>query len=254
MAITKNILLSKLRKAAAYPLRPWLGSVHRVETHTKVAALTFDDGPHAQYTPALLDILERYRAKATFFVVGESAAQHPELLERIVANGHALANHTWDHPSMDLLTRAKRREQLRRCAAALEPYGGDNKLFRPPYGNQSRIARLDAALLGYEVIAWTHHCYDWLEHDAEFLSEQMAKKLSPGSIFLLHDALYRTADKGAVDRTPSIKAVEELLKAFPEYDFVTVPELLARGKAQKAMWFKRSDKAWLERLDLAADL
>lgn len=242
-----------LYKAAAWPLRPWLGSVEAVATDTKVSALTFDDGPHPDYTPRLLDVLAKCRAKATFFIVGDSAAKYPELMVRMAAEGHCLANHTWDHRSMPLLSRPERLEQLRACAQALAPYGGDAKLFRPPYGNQSVASRLDALRLGYEVIAWTHHCYDWLEHDAEFLSERMIKALSPGSIFLLHDALYRVAEPERANRAPSIKAVETLLAQFPDYSFVTVPELLTHGRVQKAMWFQKPDKSWLARVGLGSE-
>lgn len=242
-----------LRKVAVWPLRPWIGSLKAVVTEAKVSALTFDDGPHPEYTSRLLDVLAAHNAKATFCIVGDSAEKYPRLMERIVAEGHCLANHSWDHPSMPLLSRRERLEQLRACAKALEPYGGDNKLFRPPFGNQSVGSRLDALSLGYEVIAWTHHCYDWLEHDAEFLTERLLKSLSPGSIFLLHDALYRVAEPERADRTPSIKAVENLISRFPEYTFVTVPELLTYGRAKKAMWFKKPDKTWLARLGLGGE-
>jgi len=239
-----------LYKVAAWPIRPWLGSVEAVVTNEKVTALTFDDGPHPEYTSRLLDILAARDAKATFFIVGDSAEKYPKLLKRMAAEGHCLANHTWDHRSMPLLTRRERLEQLRACAKALAPFGGDNKLFRPPYGNQNVASRLDALSLGYEVVAWTHHCYDWLEHDAEFLTEQMVKSLSPGSIFLLHDALYRIAEPERANRTPSLKAVETLISRFPEYRFVTVPKLLTHGHVKKAMWFQKPDKTWLARVGL----
>ena len=80
-----------------------LGSLIRVSTTEPVIALTFDDGPHPVDTPALLEVLARHRARATFFLVGKSAARHPELVARIVAEGHAVGGHTWDHPSLPTL-------------------------------------------------------------------------------------------------------------------------------------------------------
>ena len=225
--------------------QPWMGSVRSVQTGQKVAALTFDDGPHPEYTPRLLDVLAKHGAKATFFIVGRAAEAYPDVMERIAAEGHALANHTWDHRSVPLLTKRERIEQMSRCSAALAPYGGDNKLFRPPFGNQSWASRLDALRLGYEVVAWSHHALDWLEHDAAFIEERLAGQLQPGNIFLLHDALYR-AEPERLDRTPCIKAVDTLL-TNSDYRFVTVPKLLKEGKPQKTMWFKKPDKAWVTR-------
>ncbi len=231
---------------------PVLGSVRGALTQDKVAALTFDDGPHPEYTPRLLDILAAHDAKATFFVVGAAARANPEVMRRMVDEGHALGNHTWDHRSMPTLTRSERLRQLRECAEALAPYGGDNKLFRPPFGNQSMASRLDALALGYQVVAWSHHAEDWLEHSAEQISRQLAEHLAPGVIFLLHDNLYRVAERERADRSPTLAAVERTLATFPDYAFVTASELL-RHKMRKTMWFKKPDSSWLARFDEVED-
>lgn len=228
---------------------PVLGSVRSVLSPERVVALTFDDGPHPEHTPRLLDVLAMHGAKATFFVVGAAAETYPEVTRRIAAEGHALANHTFDHRSVPLLSRSERLAQLRRCKTALEPFGGDNGLFRPPYGDQSLASRLDALRLGYEVVAWSQHCSDWLEHDSAFFSERLTAQLQPGSIFLLHDSLYRMAEPRKADRSAVIGAVEALLRARPDYAFVTVPELLKHGPARKTMWFKKPDPAWLAHVD-----
>ena len=251
----KGQILRTLSYNRAHPGTPiilvhgLLGSVRGVDTQAKFAALTFDDGPHPEYTPRLLDILARHRAKATFFVVGAAVQAQPELTRRMVAEGHSLGNHTWDHRSLPTLSRAQRLEQFRKCAEALEPHGGDNKLLRPPFGNQDRASRLDALRLGYEVIAWSHHAEDWLEHDADFIAGRLAEHLAPGVIFLLHDALYRVAEAERADRSPTLKAVERTLENFPDYTFVTVPELLRQGKMRKMMWFKKPSAEWLARFD-----
>lgn len=228
---------------------PLLGTVRRVATDEPVAALTFDDGPHPEYTPRLLDILAAHGAKATFFVVGEAVTARPQLVRRMVDEGHALANHTFSHRSLPTLARAERLEQLRRCAKALEPYGGDHLLLRPPYGDQDWATRFDALRLGYQVVTWTYAVQDWEAHDAGFFERAIAEKLRPGSIVLLHDTLYRIAAPELADRKPTLQAVERTLERFTDYAFVTVPELLGRGTAKKTVWLKRSEAEWLARRD-----
>ena len=90
---------------------------------------------------------------------------------------------------------------------------------------------------------------DWLEHDADFFSERLGAQLSPGAIFLLHDSLYRLADPRKADRSAVIAAVEALLRARPDYLFVTVPTLLEHGPKRKTMWFKKPDPDWLAQVD-----
>jgi peptidoglycan/xylan/chitin deacetylase (PgdA/CDA1 family) len=103
--------------------RPVLETISSVATTEPIAALTFDDGPHPRHTPKLLEILKRYNAKATFFMVGKVASRYPELVKAVADAGHVIGNHSWDHPSFPSLTRSERLSQVLRCAAALNPYG-----------------------------------------------------------------------------------------------------------------------------------
>ncbi len=232
-----NLLTSKVG-------RKLLGTVTHVVTRHPFLALTFDDGPHPEYTPRLLDILDRHGAKATFFVVGESAQRQPKLVERIAGSGHALGNHTWDHPSMPLLGGRKRRSQVRRCEDAIAPYG--EKLFRPPHGHQNIGSRLDALLLGYQVIAWNVSARDWLDYSRDQLLELVVDKIRPGSIVLFHDALYKFIEERYRNREPTLQAVEALLQRFKDrYRFVTVPELLKQGRPARRAWYKKPDKDWV---------
>ena len=228
---------------------PLVGTIRRVAAEEPVAALTFDDGPHPEYTPRLLEILAAHGAKATFFVVGEAVAAQPRLARRMVDEGHALANHTFSHRSLPTLARAERLEQLRRCAEALAPYGGDHRLLRPPYGDQDWATRLDALRLGYRVVTWTYAVQDWEVHEADFFEQTIAEKLRPGSIVLLHDTLYRIAAPELADRSPTLRAVERTLERFTDYAFVTVPELLTRGTIKRTVWLKRSAAEWLAGLN-----
>lgn len=223
------------------------GSVMGVDTHEPVVALTFDDGPHPHTTPALLALLERHGAEATFFMVGSQAARHPDLVRRVAEAGHCVANHSYDHPSMPTLAGRARRAQLRRCAEALAPYGA--RLFRPPFGHQSRGSRLDARRLGYQVVGWSDHCSDWLDHDADSLTERLLEVIEPGAIILLHEALHVSETARFEAREPLLTALATVLGRLDGvYSFVTVPDLLSRGHVRRRLWYRRGDKAQLEGL------
>lgn len=223
------------------------GVTTRVATRQAVAALTFDDGPDPDWTPRLLELLERHGARGTFFMVGKSAARRPELVARVAAGGHAIGNHTWDHPSLPTLRGRYRRWQIRRCEEALAPHGGG--LFRPPYGHLTPAAQLDARRLGYRVVTWSAVAEDWLDDPAERLVERVERRLAPGSIVLFHDCLYTTVEERYRDRAPTLRAVEMLLERWAgRLSFVTVPQLLAAGRPRKWHDYHRPDLAWLRRL------
>jgi peptidoglycan-N-acetylglucosamine deacetylase len=123
-----------------------LGTITHVVTQDHVVALTFDDGPHPEFTPRLLEILRGHQARATFFMLGEAARRYPDLVKQVATEGHAIGNHSWDHPSFPLITARQQQQQIIACAQALAPYG--QRLFRPPYGHQSMPSRLTAFRLG----------------------------------------------------------------------------------------------------------
>ncbi len=220
------------------------GTITHATTREPVMALTFDDGPDPTWTPRLLEVLESRGARATFFMVGKAAARHRDLVERVARGGHAIGNHSWDHPSFPLLSGRGRRAQLRWCQEALSPWG--ERLFRPPWGHQSLASHLGALLLGYRVVTWSAAAEDWLDHDPETLLEDLRPRLEPGAIVVFHDALYITNDRRYRDRGPTVRAVEMLLDELGErFHFVTVPELLDIGRPQRWHWYRRSDLDWL---------
>ena len=221
-----------------------IGTVTHVSTDERVAALTFDDGPHPEFTPRLLDILEEHQARATFFCLGKFAQRHPDILRRMAEARHAIGNHSWDHPSFPLIGSSERRRQLRACAEALAPHG--QPLFRPPWGNQSYASRLDALWLGYQVVTWNVLAEDWLDHDADWLAQRVLGKLGPGSIIVFHDRLATAQNPRYFDRGPTLEAVEKLLtKLRGDYRFVTVPELLRVGRAHRENWRQSHAAEWL---------
>lgn len=225
-----------------------LGSITRVITQEEIVALTFDDGPHPEFTPRMLKILAQYKARATFFMVGKAAQAQPTLVQQVAHEGHAIGNHTWDHPSMPFISGRERRAQLRACAQAIAPYGA--RLFRPPYGHQNLASYLDAMWLGYQVVTWNVVVNDWSGYPAEKIVDQVANRLKPGSIVLMHDALYTSAEKHYADREATLKAVELLLEQMSSrFRFVTVPELLQRGHPLRRNWYKQGDPEWLNGLE-----
>ena len=237
-------ILHRLFNAAA---RRAMGTITHVSTQDAVVALTFDDGPHPESTPHLLDVLERHQARATFFMIGEAARQHPDLVQRVAQAGHAIGNHSWDHPSFPLISRKERWAQLRACEKAIAPYG--QRLFRPPYGHQSVASRLDALWFGYQVVTWNLHAYDWLDHDANWMADRLANQIKPGSVILLHDVLYHTSEERYANREPMIEAVNMLLKRLNgRFRFITVPELLQLGRPQRRNWYWKADLDWLNSL------
>jgi peptidoglycan-N-acetylglucosamine deacetylase len=236
-----------VRKVFLMTARRVMGTITHVSTKDPVVALTFDDGPHVDYTPRLLGILERHDARATFFMTGEAALAHPELVRRIAAGGHAIGNHSWDHPSFPLISGRERRRQIRKCASVLAPYG--ERLFRPPYGEQNVASRLDALLLGYQVVMFNIATDDWCGGDVGSIVTQVERQIRPGSVVVLHDRLFDALDKAYFDREPLLQAVQILLNRLGDrFHFVTVSELLRRGRAQKEIWSKEADLQLLNKL------
>jgi peptidoglycan/xylan/chitin deacetylase (PgdA/CDA1 family) len=204
-------------------------------------AFTFDDGPHPEFTIRLLHILEKHRAHATFFVVGESASRYPEVMRQMAEGGHAIGNHSWDHPSFPLISGSERRAQMRSCASALAPYGGQ-RLFRPPYGHQSLASRLDAWWLGYRVVTWNVTAEDWSDHEADWMVNRLVSRIRPGSVVVLHDAIFRSIQAvPQYDRQRMLTALDITLERLGDrFRFVTVPELLRHGRPQKQAWYRRA--------------
>lgn len=205
--------------------------ITNVETKESVVALTFDDGPHPVDTPRVLHVLAKHQAKATFFMVGEAARKHPEIVRMVAEAGHAIGNHSWDHPFLPRVhSRFRRLRQMWACARATAPYC--QRLFRPPFGAHNDQVLLDARLLRYKVIMWNVSAQDWVPQKSDEIAQKLIDRLKPGNIFLLHDTIcdskYPEKDFA---REPMIQGLEKALTVLKSHiQFVTVPSLLQAGK------------------------
>ena len=212
---------------------PLPGVVSGVRTAESLAALTFYDGPDPETTPRVLDLLGRFGARATFFMVGAAAAEHRDLVARVAREGHTIGNHTWDHPVLPRLPGPGRRAQLRRSRDALAPWG--SSLFRPPYLAQSRASRLEAMWFGYQVVLANVDTEDWWDPEPARILQRLETGVGPGSIVLLHDAVLgssglRFPHEPRPVRTAMLMALEGFLAGSKgRLRFVTVPELLRAG-------------------------
>lgn len=231
-------------------------TVTGARTGAPVAAITFDDGPDPETTPAVLDLLARHGAKATFFLIGKRVAMHPEIVARIVAEGHAIGNHSWDHPALPTLTMAGVGDQLARTRTALAAAapGVAVTLMRPPYGDQSFASYLAARRQRLTPVVWSVVGADWADDDGPTIAARLTGGLHPGAILLLHDSLGSFGDARHRDRGPMLAALDALLAARPDWRFVTVPALLSEARPRRRWWVQRTDPAYLAALKFHPDL
>lgn len=150
--------------------------------------LSFDDGPNPEHTPPLLDLLKAHGVKATFFLIGDQAARHPTLVQRIVDEGHTIGNHSMTHPRMPKLSA---REQLKDIAAAdgvLRRFNGRTRqLFRPPNGRATWATILNSLLRRRPLVLWTVDSKDYELNADEVVARLEQIRLRGGDILLFHD-------------------------------------------------------------------
>jgi peptidoglycan/xylan/chitin deacetylase (PgdA/CDA1 family) len=188
-------------------------------------AMTFDDGPSATLTPKLLDLLAAHHIKATFFVIGENVAEHPEVVARAAREGHEIANHSWSHPNFGKMSDESVRRQLQQTDDAIKSATGKRPtLLRPPYGSiTAREKRWIHDEFGYDIILWDVDPYDWKRPGPAVVRARILKETRPGSIVLSHDI-----HPGTIEAMPS--TFDELeAKGFK---FVTVSELIRMAAAR----------------------
>ena len=186
----------------------------------KRVALTFDDGPHPTYTDAILRVLDQYGAKATFFVIGENVALHPEVFARTVARGHAIGSHTYTHGHIKAQSEQTLREELQKNRELLRRFGVSTPFFRPPEGVcDEKVLKL-AREQDVEIILWAIDTGDWRCPRHETIERAVLKNVRGGEIILMHDYV--------AGRSATPQALETILQTLSSegYEFVTVNELL----------------------------
>lgn len=196
-------------------------------------AITFDDGPNPAITPKLLDVLDRFEAKATFFVIGRFVEACPALTKEIADRGHLLGNHTQTHPNLFWLGPGAIREELRRCQEAMQYVTGSPvKYFRPPYGYRNPWVVGTARQLGMQTVLWTLIPGDWKAPSGEWLSAQMrpitehaakAATRAAGDVLCLHDGNRRALGG---DRSCTVAALQDCLPRWRDLGlkFVTISD------------------------------
>lgn len=185
----------------------------------KCIALTFDAGP-GQYTPRLLDILKEEKVHATFFLLGKNhVKKHPDMVRRLAAEGHEVANHTWTHQVLTDREPDEIRAELKQTQDAIaEITGKKPRLMRPPQGRTDDTVSEISKDLGLSQILWSATAKDFSTNDSELIKKRILDQASKDGIILLHD-IY----KGTVPAVPGI--IDALKKQG--YTFVTVPQLMA---------------------------
>jgi peptidoglycan-N-acetylglucosamine deacetylase len=195
----------------------------QVHVDQPYVAMTFDDGPSAENTPRLLEMLKQRNIKATFFLIGQNAASNPDLVRRILAEGHEVGNHSWTHPQLSKLSDDRVTAEITKTQDAIKEAGGFTPtLLRPPYGAiTARQREWIETRFGLNIILWSVDPFDWKRPGASVITQRILSQARPGAIILSHDI-----HKQTVDAMPA--TLDGLIAKG--YKFATVSQLIAMNK------------------------
>ena len=228
---------------AVHPQAQLFGHTITATDHGRKLAISFDDGPNPAITPKLLELLDRHKAKATFFLVGKYVREAPALAKEILARGHAVGNHTETHPNLFFCGPEETRMELLRCSEAIgQATWEEPRWFRPPFGYRSPWLGHIAMEYRLRTVMWSLIPGDWKAQPVEWLIDRMkpiaehAEGLAPkgktdkthGDVLCLHDGDYA---RPKADRERTLKALEHWLPRWSDLglEFVTIGQSL--GKA-----------------------
>lgn len=202
--------------------------VWEIQTKEKVVALTFDDGPHPKYTEQILNLLEQYDAKGTFFVVGEHAEKNPQVIYRMYEDGHEIANHTYTHPFTKSVPKVMK--EIKKTDDILFSITGyTSNLFRPVEGQYTDQLVEAVVKEDYKIVMWSWHqdTEDWKDPGVNKIVSKVLNGIEEGNIVLFHD--------GGGNREQTVKALEIILPELKEqgYKFKTVTEMLKLQNDEK---------------------
>lgn len=198
-------------------------------------ALTFDDGPNPEYTPQILDILKKHQIKATFFLVGKRVQARCDLVRRIVAEGHEIANHSYTHPFLTKLSPAAQKEEMEKTQQVINNCVGFRPLWlRTPYGDQSEAILKIAHEVGLNTVLWSIDTQDWNKESSAEKIINSALQSNGQDIILMHDSTESTVDyshqfqhsQAAKTREATIKALDPMIEEMERRNlkFVTISE------------------------------
>ena len=192
--------------------------IYSVETNEKKVAVTFNCAWGAEDIPEILAILEKYEAKATFFILGQWAKENPSAVKMIAEAGHEIGSHSNTHPDMAKISIEKAREEILRSCEYIEKAGGGKpKLFRAPSGSYSGELIKNASEMGFTTIQWDVDSRDWKDKTAGEMVESVTKNVGKGSIILFH-----SGKKNTLEALPQIL---EILKNGG-YEFIKISDLI----------------------------
>jgi peptidoglycan-N-acetylglucosamine deacetylase len=202
-----------------------------LEPGSRTLALTYDDGPNDPDTLRLLEVLARHDVKATFFVLGKFVQQRPEIVRALASAGHAIGNHSWDHPRLIFASNTELRRQIKQTQSAIfDACGVTPTLFRPPYGGRRPGTLTAVRALGLEPVMWNVTCYDWKPTSADKVVAHAQRQIRGGDVILMHDG-----DQLAMgaDRKHTVEATDRLISQYKRegYEFVTIPEMMGKQLA-----------------------
>jgi peptidoglycan-N-acetylglucosamine deacetylase len=210
---------------AVSPTAQIFGPVLRRIDSPSTLALTFDDGPNPAITPALLDLFDRYRARATFFMIGRHVRACPALAAEVAARGHAIGNHTETHPNLLWLSAGRIRDELDRCQdSVFQATGCRPRWMRPPFGFRGPQLASVVRRGGWKGVAlWSRIMFDWKPQPADRIIRRLAPARG-GEILLMHDGHHVVGD---ADRSHMVRAMEYWLPRWVDagLGFVTLDEL-----------------------------
>ncbi len=228
----KIILLVLLLPLAVPVLIPKVGLAYsgvnyELISKEKIIALTFDDGPHPIYTPQILDILDEYQVKATFFMIGSCMEEYPGIVKEVAGRGHLIANHTYTHPdNLRKLSPEELKWEIDQCQQSMQRISGQNNyLFRPPRGILNREIIKILQEKGYTIVLWGVCAYQREAPTPEMMATRVINRAHPGQIVLLHD--------GRTDfRWKDVAATRLIVENLSQqgYRFVTLEELKPGNK------------------------
>jgi polysaccharide deacetylase family sporulation protein PdaB len=199
----------------------------------KIIALTFDDGPHPEYTVEILDLLKQYNAKATFFVLGKYAETYPEIIRRQIAEGHEVGNHSYSHVNMKKVSSKVIKQEFEKTQDIIYSIANVRpKVFRPPYGNYNDDVIKIVSSDDSAVVLWTFYqdSKDWSNPGVDVVIDTTLSKVQNGDIILFHDYVYKP-------ESHTVGALKVILPKLVDegYKFVTMSELINLSQDRKVL-------------------